>query len=533
MADNTCKYYKLVKQVSYNSGQTWSNVDPPQYQQGDLYESGSTDCPSGDTGSTACTTTYRWIVINENESMCENGIAHQVEHRQVSVDCGPWVNVEPEETRLGEARTIEESMDCFKYYCNNGNDLPQKWAECDDYNTLTNQSWDAYYEGYISFLPDYRVGQYDVYVGNCVEILANRHSGTFYRAYNMARCILPSNLQRIDAETFFQCNSLKTIEIPDSVWSIGNSVFRCCPSLESVKLPSGLTSISDYAFAGRYTDGTSYSEIIGVNQIESIGISNSGADLELPNYIEYIGEGAFYYSLNLKSVVLPNSVTKIGTEAFDVTSIAVGTFEACSSLTSVTIPNTVTSIGKRDFRGCTSLTSINLPNSITNIRQDTFRGCSSLTNITIPSSVTTIAGGAFSGCRSLTSITIPNSVTTIGTPTPSIDELSGDSFSYCTSLASVSIGSGVTWIGGSTFRGCTSLTSITIPSGVTLIGDNAFRECTSLTSITINAVTPPTLGGLVFDDTNNCPIYVPSESVSAYQLAWRGYVDTSRIQAIP
>ena len=82
------------------------------------------------------------------------------------------------------------------------------------------------------------------------------------------------------------------------------------------------------------------------------------------------------------------------------------------------------------------------------------------------------------------------------------------------------------------FYGCTSLTSITIPSGVTSIGNNTFNGCTSLTSITVEATTPPTLGLNVFNNTNNCPIYVPAESVDAYKTAnnWSKYAD--RIKAI-
>ena len=52
--------------------------------------------------------------------------------------------------------------------------------------------------------------------------------------------------------------------------------------------------------------------------------------------------------------------------------------------------------------------------SVTSIGNEAFRVCSSLTSITIPNSVTTIGSKAFYECKSLTSITIPNSVTTIG-----------------------------------------------------------------------------------------------------------------------
>ena len=148
-----------------------------------------------------------------------------------------------------------------------------------------------------------------------------------------------------------------------------------------------------------------------------------------------------------------------------------------------------------------AMTEAYIGDCVTSIGDDAFWDCSSLTNVTIPSGVTSISEFAFYGCSKLTSITIPSGVT-------SIDR---QAFSYCSSL-----------------------TSVTIPSGVTNIGLSAFYKCSGLTSITINATTPPTLGGSgVFDNTNNCPIYVPSASVDAYKTAtnWRNYA--SRIQAIP
>lgn len=98
-------------------------------------------------------------------------------------------------------------------------------------------------------------------------------------------------------------------------------------------------------------------------------------------------------------------------------------------------------------------------------------------------------------------------------------------------LVSVEIGDCVTSIGDYAFVFCSSLTNITIPDIVTSIGEAAFFECAGLTSITIEATTPPTIGAHAFDNTNNCPIYVPAASLSAYQSAWDEY-DADRIQAI-
>ena len=105
-------------------------------------------------------------------------------------------------------------------------------------------------------------------------------------------------------------------------------------------------------------------------------------------------------------------------------------------------------------------------------------------------------------------------------------------FYKCTSLTSVTIPINITSIWKYVFRQCTSLITVNIPNTVTSIGDQVFRQCTSLTSVTIKATTPPTLDITAFTDTNNCPIYVPAESVNTYKEAsgWSDYA--SRIQAI-
>ena len=100
-------------------------------------------------------------------------------------------------------------------------------------------------------------------------------------------------------------------------------------------------------------------------------------------------------------------------------------------------------------------------------------------------------------------------------------------------IKNVTYGNDVTVIGENAFSNRTELSSVVIGSSVTRINDSSFSGCSSLTSITVESVTPPTLGYYVFDNTNNCPIYVPPESVDAYKAAsgWSNYA--SRIQAIP
>lgn len=158
-----------------------------------------------------------------------------------------------------------------------------------------------------------------------------------------------------------------------------------------------------------------------------------------------------------------------------------------------------------------------------NIPKGAFSNCEGIVSVIIPDSVTMIGNESFALCTGLTSVTIGNSVTRIGY----------DAFYRCSVLTSVAVGNGVTSIGFDAFKFCSGLSSITLPDSITSIESGAFSGCSGLTSVTLTALIPPTLGSSAFSNTNNCPIYVPAESVDAYKLAtnWSEYA--SRIQAIP
>ena len=352
--------------------------------------------------------------------------------------------------------------------------------------------------------------------------------------------IIPNSVTSIGANAFSGCSGLTSVTIPNSVTSIGSYAFKNCSGLASVTIPNSVTSIGDYAFYGcsgltsvtipNSVTRIGYDAFSGCSGLTSVTIPNSVTSIGndafyLVKNIVYEGpatgspwgaltvngifDGDFIYSdaerTNLTAyignggdVVIPNSVTNIGSSAF----------YGCSGLTSVTIPNSVTSIGGYAFRNCSGLTSVSIGNSVTSIGNYAFYGCSSLTAvnfnatncttmgsysypvfqdcnadaiINIGEGVTTIPDYAFEGLLGNDILIIPNSVTSIGV----------DAFYGCSGLTSVTIGNSVTSIGNFAFSGCSGLTGdLIIPNSVMSVGTSAFSNCRGLTSVTIgNSVT--------------------------------------------
>ena len=168
---------------------------------------------------------------------------------------------------------------------------------------------------------------------------------------------------------------------------------------------------------------------------------------------------------------------------------------------------TVTAIGDCAFYLCSSLTSVSIPDSVEQIGTNPFAACFELKTISVSPEhpyFATIDGVLFRKADkalisypasiSSSTYTIPQGITSIG----------DSAFFYCYSLTSVSIPDSVTSIGDRAFYYCDSLTSVSIPDSVTSIGDYAFGDCSNLT-LTV----PRNSYAAEYAKTNNIPYTYP------------------------
>ena len=182
-----------------------------------------------------------------------------------------------------------------------------------------------------------------------------------------------------------------------------------------------------------------------------------------------IGESAFWYNKNIKSVNIPESVTDIGVEAF----------KCCDGLTAVQLPEGLKRIPREIFLDCRKLESVGIPSSVRAIDEQAFSNCISLASLNLPAGLNYIGRYAFQNTPwySTQYNEAPNGLFYIG---PLLVGYKGD-----VPTGELVIKEGTTCIGYQAFNYCTGLTSVTIPKSLTHVDYRAFYNCVGLTAVHI------------------------------------------------
>lgn len=225
-------------------------------------------------------------------------------------------------------------------------------------------------------------------------------------------------------------------------------------------------------------------------------------------------------------VIIPDSV-KSSKKTYVVTEIDSWAFLRCNELTSVVLPNSLKKIGNCAFYECTELTSINLPDSVEEVGVNAFYSCGLTQPVynkhifasmpkayegayTVPDGIVTIAGGAFGFCTDLTTVSLPSTLKTI---MMYAFEASG--------LQEIVIPEGVELIDDQVFNGCDSLHKVSLPSTLKTLGNSEFAYCEALDTLITYMTTPTELNYDMFFNVNfgECKLFVPKASLALYKEA--------------
>lgn len=222
----------------------------------------------------------------------------------------------------------------------------------------------------------------------------------------------------------------------------------------------------------------------------------------------YITDAAFSGEAGLQEIVIPASVVEVGRNLWNETGGG-GAFQNCTALTSVVFEgDNLSKINLNTFNGCSALSSIELPESLEKIEYNAFDDCSALKSIVIPDKVTYIGEGAFQECTGLQEAYIGDGVT----------EIAAKAFAECTALKTVVIGKSIQRIGDQAFNTRSSWDQMTLEKITVLFDDIASGSFPVLESGSRGVFPKP--GGW---DLVSYKIYVPKGTKAEYQKNWSDY----------
>ena len=277
---------------------------------------------------------------------------------------------------------------------------------------------------------------------------------SFAGCHNLEKVELPPNITRLNSNMFSECEKLRRIEIPESVTSLAEWVCSLC-KIHEIFIPENVDDISSLCFSG-------------IRSVNKIVIKSDKVDLEwlripkckefvFPKNIKKIPNHFFAENDRIRSVEIPEGVTKLGSEVF----------WGCK-LDEIVIPESVTELSPYFFNGIKSVKKIVIKsNKIDFASIENIPECEA---IVFPDDLEKIPSYFLSGNSKLKKVTLPKNLKVIEPA----------AFSNCISLEEIILPEGIKVLEDCCFEECENLKKIVIPDSVEIIGRNILRHCEKL-----------------------------------------------------
>ena len=225
------------------------------------------------------------------------------------------------------------------------------------------------------------------------ETVSSIGSHAFYNCSSMASVNVPSGVPTIGDYTFYNCNLLTSLTLPETVTSIGNNAFYNCYLLASLNVPSRVATIGSSAFYNCY----------------------SLSSMTIPASVTSIADAAFYGCTGIMDLTFEDGGQALSLGRRD---YANGLFRSCP-LRRLYIGRNLSynanySYGYSPFYQSASLYDVTIGDSVTSIGSYAFNDCNALTYLNISTGVTAIGDYAFQSCEQLRDIELPSTIETIG-----------------------------------------------------------------------------------------------------------------------
>ena len=246
-----------------------------------------------------------------------------------------------------------------------------------------------------------------------------------FSACRASKITIPSTVKWIETGAVGNCENLQKITIPNTVLIVDGNPFTYCTSLVNITVDPKHPTLRVT------TDGALYS--MKTKTLLCYPCTKTDTRFSVLPGTLAIGDGAFSECDRLVSIVLPDSLKRIGFAAF----------AGCSALKSISMPDGVLSISEYAFYE-TALQSFSVPAGVTRIEEGTFENCTSLRSVSFSRNLVSIECNAFRGCSALSEIWAYENLENID---------------------------------ARAFYGCTSLRNVYLPDSVRAIGDSAFENC--------------------------------------------------------